>query len=83
MALLKYFLFVLKKDKKENFVVKRDKKFGGDKSYSSYEEVEKDFLEQKLHPLDLKIAIAKEINKILEPIRKDSKIRKLYAEAYS
>lgn len=36
----------IKHDKKEKFVVKRDKKFGGDVSYNDYEEVEKDFIEK-------------------------------------
>ena len=82
MALLKYFIFVLKHDKKEKFVIERDKKFGGNKSYSSYDSLEKDFITKKLHPLDLKNAVAKEINKILETFRKDKEIHKLHEEAY-
>jgi tyrosyl-tRNA synthetase len=83
MAFMKFVIFVLKKDRGEKLVVDRPDKFGGKVSYSTYEELEEDFLEQKLHPLDLKKAVASEINKLLEPIRKDSKIKKLYTEAYS
>ncbi|MBU0958321.1 MAG: tyrosine--tRNA ligase, partial [Nanoarchaeota archaeon] len=73
----------LKNDNKEKFVVKRDKKFGGDLKYDSYNQIEKDFIDKKLHPLDLKNAVADEINNLLEPIRKDKLINKLYKEAYS
>jgi tyrosyl-tRNA synthetase len=63
--------------------VKRDKKFGGDVSYNNYEEVEKDFIEKKLHPMDLKNAVAEEIIKILKPIHKERKIlEKLGKDAY-
>jgi tyrosyl-tRNA synthetase len=73
----------IKHDKKEKFVVKRDKKFGGDVSYNNYEEVEKDFTEKKLHPMDLKNAVAEEIIKILKPIQAERKIlEKLRKEAY-
>jgi tyrosyl-tRNA synthetase len=65
MAFLKYVIMTIKHDKKEKFVVKRDKKFGGNVSYNTYEEVEKDFVEKKLHPMDLKIAVAEEIIEIL------------------
>jgi tyrosyl-tRNA synthetase len=84
MAFLKYVIMTIKKDKKEKFVIKRDKKYGGDLEYSNYEEVEKDFVAKKLHPLDLKIAVAKEIFEILKPIQKERKVlEKLEKEAYS
>jgi tyrosyl-tRNA synthetase len=84
MAFLKYVVMTIKQDKKEKFVVKREKKFGGDVSYSNYNEIEKDFIEKKLHPMDLKVAVAKEISEILKPIQKERKIlEKLGKEAYS
>jgi tyrosyl-tRNA synthetase len=49
--------------------IKRDKKFGGDITYTSYCELEKDFAEEKLHPMDLKNAVAEDLIKILEPAR--------------
>jgi len=83
MAFLKYVIMTIKKDKKEKFVVKRDKKYGGDLHYSSYEEIEKDFVAKKLHPLDLKVAVAEEIYDLLKPIQKERKIlEKLEKEAY-
>jgi tyrosyl-tRNA synthetase len=83
MAFLKYVIMTIKQDKKEKFIVKREKKFGGDVSYNNYLEVEKDFIEKKLHPMDLKIAVSKEISEILAPIQKDRKVlEKLGKEAY-
>jgi len=82
MALLRYLLFVLKQDKDEKFLVERPEKFGGNLEYSDYEEVEKDFVSKKLHPMDLKNAVAKEINKLLENFRKDDKIHELHEIAY-
>ena len=83
MALLKYLIFIIKEDKKQDFVIKRDKKYGGDLSYKTYEALEKDFKSKKLHPLDLKIAVAKEINLLLSNFRKDKKLRELHDKAYN
>ncbi len=51
-------------------VVKRPEKFGGDVTFNSYEELETAYKNKELHPLDLKNAVAEELIKILEPIRK-------------
>ena len=82
MELLKYLIMVLKEDNKEKFVVERDKKHGGTLEYSNYKELEKDFVSKKLHPLDLKNAVAKEINFLLKNFRKDKKLKELYKAAY-
>ena len=50
--------------------IQRDEKFGGDVTYSSYEDLEKDYAEKKLHPMDLKTAVAKWLIAKLEPARK-------------
>jgi len=82
MALLRYFIFIIKKDKNKRFVVDRDKKYGGNLVYSDYKDIEKDFIKKRLHPLDLKNAVAKEINLILEKIRRDKMLFQLHKEAY-
>lgn len=82
LALTKYFIMVIKKDKKEKFIVERPAKFGGNKSYSSYDEIEKDFVDKKLHPLDLKNSVAKEINLLLKNFRENKKLHNLHSEAY-
>lgn len=83
MALLQYLIFVLKNDRNEKFIVERPEKFGGNIEYTKYEEVEKDFIKKNLHPMDLKNAVAKEINLLLKIIREDKEIHKLHKEAYS
>ncbi|MEK6872659.1 MAG: tyrosine--tRNA ligase [Nanoarchaeota archaeon] len=54
----------------EKLEVKRDKKFGGNIIYSDYSSLERDFVNGKLHPMDLKNAVAEKLIKILEPVRK-------------
>ena len=71
MAFVKYVVMVHKMDKKETFDIIRPEKFGGNISFSTYEELEKYYLEGKLHPMDLKNALALEIDKFLDPIRKE------------
>ena len=82
LAFLKYVIMTIKQDKKEKFVIKRDKRYGGNLEYSTYEQIEKDYIAKKLHPLDLKNAVAREINLLLTEIRKDKKFSELYREAY-
>ena len=53
----------------DNFHVDRPEKYGGDVNYNSYEGLEKDFAKGKLNPPDLKPAVIKYLNQLLEPIR--------------
>lgn len=52
------------------FEIERPPKFGGKVEYHNYKELENDFKEGKLHPLDLKNAVAEKLIEILEPVRK-------------
>jgi len=61
----KYIVFSIGKDPKLD--VKRPEKFGGNVSYDSFEKLEKDFAEKKLHPMDLKTAVAEKLIEILKP----------------
>jgi len=62
--------------------VERQAKFGGPVTYYSYAELERDYVTGKLHPLDLKEAVAKALDQIIEPIRrhfeKDPHAARLY-----
>lgn len=82
MSLLKYLIMILKKDAKRGFTVERSEKFGGNIEYGSYEEIEKDFKSKKLHPLDLKNAVAKELNLLLRRFRDDKELLNLHKKAY-
>ena len=50
-------------------VIERPAKFGGNVSYTSYQDLQKDFTEKKLHPSDLKSAASKYVIDIIKPIR--------------
>ena len=63
----KYLIFYEEDSKLD---IKRDEKWGGDLNYSNYEDLEKDYAEKKLHPQDLKIAVAQWLINKLEPARK-------------
>jgi len=84
LAFLKNVVMVAKEDNKEKFVIERPEKYGGNVSFGNYAELEKAYVEGKLHPMDLKAALAKEIDKMLEPIRKDFLGKeKLISDAYN
>jgi len=83
LAFYKQVIMVLKEDHKQKLEIKRPKEFGGNVSYAHYDELEKDFVEKKLHPKDLKQNFIEEIEQLLIPIRKSlSGQEKLIKEAY-
>jgi tyrosyl-tRNA synthetase len=55
----------------ETFKINRAKKFGGDLDFKSYEELEKEYKDGKLHPLDLKNAVVEHLEFIIGKIRKN------------
>ena len=61
----KYLVFA----KEGKMLIKRLLKFGGDIEYTNYNDLEKDFINKKLFPLDLKNSLAEYINTYLQPIR--------------
>ncbi|MBY8981802.1 MAG: tyrosine--tRNA ligase [Candidatus Lokiarchaeota archaeon] len=75
----KYIIF----ERIDTFQIERPEKFGGNLEYSSYSDMEKDYSQGKIHPLDLKKTVIKYLNQLLEPIRehfkKDQKAKQLYS----
>ena len=61
----KYILF----ERFENMVVERPQKFGGPVILNSYANLEKLFANKEIHPMDIKQAVIKYLNEILEPVR--------------
>jgi len=57
----------------EKIEIKRDKKYGSNLIFKNYKDLEKEFESGKLHPSDLKDAVAKYLEKIITPIRKSWK----------
>ncbi|KAK7124884.1 hypothetical protein R3I94_019067 [Phoxinus phoxinus] len=81
LSFVKHVLFPLHSE----FAIKRDPKWGGDKVFTDYEEVEKDFAAEQIHPGDLKASVELALNKLLDPIRKKfetPELRKLTSSAY-
>jgi tyrosyl-tRNA synthetase len=66
LALFRYHIF----PRYETIVIERPEKFGGNITYTSYEEMENAFVAESVHPMDLKNSAAKYINEILDPVRK-------------
>ncbi|KAH6945840.1 hypothetical protein HPB50_010186 [Hyalomma asiaticum] len=65
--------------------IARDEADGGNIVYSTYEQLEDDFKNRKLHPADLKALVEVQLNLLLDPIRNifsDPKLQKLAADAY-
>ncbi|MBI5391741.1 tyrosine--tRNA ligase [Candidatus Woesearchaeota archaeon] len=61
----KYIIF----EKVKSFKIDRPAKYGGLLEFKSYEELERNYKEGKVHPMDIKNATAFYINKIIKPIR--------------
>ena len=51
--------------------IERKPKFGGPITFANYSELAETFIQKKIHPLDVKLAIASELNKIVHPIREE------------
>ncbi len=66
----KYALFPYLERVNKTFDIERPEKFGGNLTVKTYAELEQLFVEKKLHPLDLKLTVAKYLTQILEPVRK-------------
>jgi tyrosyl-tRNA synthetase len=51
------------------FVVERPDEYGGNLEFATFDEVEASFDDGELHPLDLKQAVAEELNTVLDRVR--------------
>ncbi len=60
--------------------VERPEKYGGNVTYSTMDDLEKDFSSGELHPADLKKSTAKAVVEILKPIREHFKRNPKYLE---
>ena len=65
LELIRYIVF----HQFDEFVIERATKYGGNITYTNYTDIERDFTQRKIHPIDLKNATSIYINKIVEPIR--------------
>ncbi|WVW83748.1 phosphoribosylaminoimidazolesuccinocarboxamide synthase [Kwoniella bestiolae CBS 10118] len=63
------------------FSITRPEKFGGDVHFSSYEELEKAYVSEQVHPGDLKGAVTEALINLLAPIQKAFEENKEWQEA--
>ncbi|RJQ17356.1 tyrosine--tRNA ligase [Candidatus Woesearchaeota archaeon] len=70
VAFCEYVLLPFLTDNGKSLRVERPEKFGGTVEYASIAALKADFDAKKLHPADLKKAVAQEINLLLNPVRK-------------
>lgn len=83
----RYLLFPIFDQDDDQLVVERPEKYGGDRVYERYEELEDDFVAEDLHPQDLKHAVADAITAVLEPIQdrfegEDELLQTAYPDEY-
>lgn len=84
LSFVKHVLFSIFKEG-EGFEITRKPEFGGNLKFSKYEDLEKAFAAEEVHPGDLKQSVELYINRLLDPIRKsfDDKFhRDLTEKAY-
>jgi len=62
----KYIIF----DNFEAFEIKRPAKFGGSKTFESYQSLAKAYANGDIHPADLKPSVAEALNELILPVRK-------------
>ena len=85
LSFVKNVIAPIYQDKDEPLVFERPEKFGGNLTFSNYWDLEKAFANKEIHPADLKQGVAKEVNKLLDPIRQEadnSEIQDLIKRAY-
>ena len=62
-------------------IVERPSKFGGNVTYTRYQDLEGDFAQKKLHPSDLKATVSKYVTDIIRPIREKIVLTEELSEA--
>lgn len=66
----------------KEFEVERPSRYGGDVVYGSFEEFKREYERGKIHPKDLKEAVARYLNQIVEPVRRHFENRKELLEVF-
>ena len=77
LEISKYIIF----HKFNEVTVERPDKFGGNVTYTSYQDLQEDFAQKKLHPSDLKATVSKYITEIIRPIREKITLTEELSEA--
>ncbi len=54
----------------DSLKIERPEKFGGNLNIKTYEDLEKIYAEKQLHPMDLKQAVIRDLDTLLQPVRR-------------
>jgi tyrosyl-tRNA synthetase len=74
LAFCKSVIFPLIEIKKQtSLILPRPPKYGGDMTFTNYAELEEAFMNEGVHPGELKNGVAEYLNSLLQPIREDFK----------
>jgi tyrosyl-tRNA synthetase len=65
IELVRYLIF----RHKEVFVLEREQRYGGTREFHSYTELETSYRKGEIHPQDLKVNVARELDEIVSPVR--------------
>ncbi|XP_031550223.1 tyrosine--tRNA ligase, cytoplasmic-like [Actinia tenebrosa] len=86
LAFAKFVIFPVLQIKNINeLVIERAEENGGNLTFTDYESLKSTFEKSELHPLDLKNAVCKVLNELMDPVRKKFELpefKKLKREAY-
>ena len=66
----------------DEFVVERPSKYGGDVTFGSFEELRREYEKGAVHPKDLKEAVARYLNRIIDPVRRHFENKKELLEPF-
>ncbi|MFH1896176.1 MAG: tyrosine--tRNA ligase, partial [bacterium] len=79
----RYILF----EENESLTVTRLPKYGSNRTYKTYKNLESDYVGGNLHPTDLKKMVSAELEKLIRPVREyfetNEEAKKLYEEVKS
>jgi len=84
LSFCKYVIFPVAL-KGEKFTINRPDQHGGDVNFANFEELEQSFAKEEIHPGDLKSAVERYLNRLLDPVRKIFEapaLKKLNLDAY-
>ncbi|MFB6295212.1 MAG: tyrosine--tRNA ligase, partial [Candidatus Nanohaloarchaea archaeon] len=84
---VRYLVFPILEQRGESFVVERPEEYGGTVEFDDYEELEQAYVDEDLHPADLKEAAATYIADVLQPVQQrfdgeEDLLRQAYPDEY-
>jgi len=69
LSFVKHIIVPIEQFKGKKFTINRTEEYGGVCEYKIYDDLENDFKDKKLHPVDLKQGVSEWLIDLLEPVR--------------